>query len=165
MQKLTVGVATVTKNGVVQQVGRSVICKPKTNFKGTSNSMTWYEASQKKEIEVKVLGNQLEIHIPDIIESSRTDSIINRCLDNYLWFYGISRDKVSYDFKVIYPLGYICPDFKMNIHVWQESESGQRIQETSYIEKASRDIQNIVWDKIGDIIKLLTKIEKAEYVY
>lgn len=163
MQKLTIGVGTVTKNGVVQQVGRSVICQPKTNFSG--GTINWYEDKPKQEMEIKLFNNQLEFDIPDILESGEMDYIIDRYLDNYSWCYEISRDKVFYDLKIIYPLGYICPYFKMNIRVWQKSESGQRIQEASYIKKASRYIENIVWNKIGDIIKLLTKIEKAEYVY
>lgn len=163
MQKLTIGVGTVTKNGVVQQVGRSVICQPKTNFSG--GTINWYEDKPKQEVKIKLANNQLEIHMQDILEDSQTDSIINRCLDNYLEFYEISRDKVFYDFKVIYPLGYICPDFKLNIRIWEKSELGERINEVSYMKKSSRYMQNIILDKIGDIIKLLTKIEKAEYVY
>ena len=32
--------ATVTQNGVVQKVGKSIILQPKTNFKG--GSIKWY---------------------------------------------------------------------------------------------------------------------------
>lgn len=36
MQTQTIQFATVTKNGVVQKVGKSTILQPKTNFKGGS---------------------------------------------------------------------------------------------------------------------------------
>ena len=42
----TIQFATVTKNGVVQKVGRSTIVQPKTNFKG--GSIKWYEDKPKK---------------------------------------------------------------------------------------------------------------------
>lgn len=38
--------ATVTKNGVVQKVGKSTILQPKTNFKG--GSIKWYEDKKKQ---------------------------------------------------------------------------------------------------------------------
>ena len=41
----TIQFATVTKNGVVQKVGRSTIVQPKTNFKG--GSIKWYEDKKK----------------------------------------------------------------------------------------------------------------------
>ena len=45
-QKHTVEFATVTKNEVVQQIGRSSILQPKTNFQG--GSVKWYEDRPKK---------------------------------------------------------------------------------------------------------------------
>lgn len=45
MIKQTVQFATVTKNGVVQKVGRSTIPQPKTNFKG--GSIKWCEDKKK----------------------------------------------------------------------------------------------------------------------
>lgn len=36
MQTQTIQFAVVTKNGVVQKVGKSTISQPKTNFKGGS---------------------------------------------------------------------------------------------------------------------------------
>ena len=45
MQTQTIQFATVTKNGVVQKIGKSTILQPKTNFKG--GSIKWYE--DKKE--------------------------------------------------------------------------------------------------------------------
>lgn len=46
MQKQTIEFAIETKNGVVQQIGRSSILQPKTNFKG--GSVKWYEDKLKK---------------------------------------------------------------------------------------------------------------------
>lgn len=43
MKTQTIQFATVTKNGVVQKVGKSTILQPKTNFKG--GSIKWYEES------------------------------------------------------------------------------------------------------------------------
>lgn len=40
MHTQTIQFATVTKNGVVQKVGRSTIVQPKTNFKGGSIKCT-----------------------------------------------------------------------------------------------------------------------------
>ena len=45
-QKQTVEFATVTKNGVVQKIGRSSILQPKTNFKG--GSIKWYPDRPKE---------------------------------------------------------------------------------------------------------------------
>ena len=45
MKTQTIQFATVTKNGVVQQVGNSTILQPKTNFKG--GSIKWYEDKKK----------------------------------------------------------------------------------------------------------------------
>lgn len=46
MHKETVQFATVKKNGVVTQVGKSVITQPKKDFKG--GSVKWYEDKPKK---------------------------------------------------------------------------------------------------------------------
>ena len=45
MKTQTIQFATVTKNGVVQKVGKSTILQPKTNFKG--GSIKWYEDNKK----------------------------------------------------------------------------------------------------------------------
>lgn len=45
MHTQTIQFATVTKNGVVQKVGRSTIVQPKINFKG--GSIKWYEDKKK----------------------------------------------------------------------------------------------------------------------
>ena len=45
MKTQTIQFATVTKNGVVQKVGKSTILQPKTNFKG--GSIKWYEDKKK----------------------------------------------------------------------------------------------------------------------
>lgn len=45
MQTQTIQFATVTKNGVVQKVGKSTILQPKTNFKG--GFIKWYEDKKK----------------------------------------------------------------------------------------------------------------------
>lgn len=45
MKTQTIQFATVTKNGVVQKVGKSTILQPKTNFK--SGSIKWYEDKKK----------------------------------------------------------------------------------------------------------------------
>lgn len=47
MQKQTIEFATVTKNGVVQKIGKSTITQPKTNFNGIG--IRWYEDKPKKE--------------------------------------------------------------------------------------------------------------------
>lgn len=47
MQKQTIQVATVTKNGIVQKVGKSTILQPKTNFKG--GHIKWYEDKKKND--------------------------------------------------------------------------------------------------------------------
>ena len=46
MQTQTVEFAVVRKNGVVTQIGRSCIDKPKTNFRG--GSVKWYEDKPKQ---------------------------------------------------------------------------------------------------------------------
>ena len=40
-QKQAIEFATVVKNGVIQEVGKSAILQPKPNFKG--GSIKWYE--------------------------------------------------------------------------------------------------------------------------
>ena len=45
MKTQTIQFATVTKNGVVQKVGKSTILQPKPNFKG--GSIQWYEDKKK----------------------------------------------------------------------------------------------------------------------
>ena len=45
MKTQTIQFATITKNGVVQKVGKSTILQPKTNFKG--GSIKWYEDKKK----------------------------------------------------------------------------------------------------------------------
>ena len=45
MHTQTIQFATVTKNSVVQKVGRSTIVQPKINFKG--GSIKWYEDKKK----------------------------------------------------------------------------------------------------------------------
>lgn len=45
MKTQTIQFATVTKNGVVQKVGKSTILQPKTNFKG--GSIKWNEDKKK----------------------------------------------------------------------------------------------------------------------
>lgn len=45
MNTQTTQFAIATKNGVVQQVGRSTILQPKTNFQG--GSIKWYEDKKK----------------------------------------------------------------------------------------------------------------------
>lgn len=45
MQTQTIQFAVVTKNGVVQKVGKSTILQPKTNFK--DGSIKWYEDKKK----------------------------------------------------------------------------------------------------------------------
>ena len=47
MKTQTIQFATVTKNGVVQKVGKSIILQPKTNFKG--GSIKWYEDKKKED--------------------------------------------------------------------------------------------------------------------
>ena len=44
MKKQTVQFATVTKNGVVHRVGKSVMFTPKTNYKGGETK--WYDDSK-----------------------------------------------------------------------------------------------------------------------
>ena len=46
MKKQTLQFATVTENGVVTRIGRSVVLQPKTDFKG--GSVKWYEYKLKK---------------------------------------------------------------------------------------------------------------------
>ena len=46
MQTQTIQFATVTKNGVIEKVGKSTILQPKTNFKGGQTK--WYEDKPKK---------------------------------------------------------------------------------------------------------------------
>ena len=45
MQTQTIQFAVVTKNIVVQKVGKSTISQPKINFKG--GSIKWYEDKKK----------------------------------------------------------------------------------------------------------------------
>ena len=45
MKTQKIKIAKVTKNGVVQKVGKSTILQPKTNFKG--GSIKWYEDKKK----------------------------------------------------------------------------------------------------------------------
>ncbi len=45
MHTQTIQFAVVTKNGVVQKVGKSTISQPKTNFKG--GYIKWYEDKKK----------------------------------------------------------------------------------------------------------------------
>lgn len=45
MHTQTIQFATVTQNGVVKKVGKSIILQPKTNFK--SGSVKWYEDKKK----------------------------------------------------------------------------------------------------------------------
>lgn len=45
MKTQAIQFSTVTKNGVVQKVGKSTILQPKTNFKG--GSIKWYEDKKK----------------------------------------------------------------------------------------------------------------------
>ena len=47
MQKISYEFATVTKNGVIEQIGRSSILQPKINYKG--DSIKWYEDKLKPE--------------------------------------------------------------------------------------------------------------------
>lgn len=47
MQKQTIQFATVTKNNVVQTIGRSTIYQPKTEFKG-DKGIKWLEDKPKK---------------------------------------------------------------------------------------------------------------------
>ena len=44
MQKQTTQFTTVTKNGVIQKVGKSVIYEPKTNF--NNKGIKWYDESK-----------------------------------------------------------------------------------------------------------------------
>ena len=44
MEKQTLQFATVTENGVVQRVGKSVLFTPKTNYKGGETK--WYDDSK-----------------------------------------------------------------------------------------------------------------------
>lgn len=46
MKKETVEFAIVTKNGVVEQIGKSTITKPTTEFKG--GSIKWYQDKPKE---------------------------------------------------------------------------------------------------------------------
>lgn len=46
MHKQTIQFSTVTKDGVVQKIGKSSILQPKTNFKG--GSIKWYEDRPKQ---------------------------------------------------------------------------------------------------------------------
>lgn len=47
MKKETITFATVTRNGVVEHIGRSSISQPKTNFNG--KGIKWYEDKMKKQ--------------------------------------------------------------------------------------------------------------------
>ncbi len=53
MQKSKVEFATVTKNEVVQEVGRSTIYQPKTNFSGGSIKWLWSETLHQQETYAK----------------------------------------------------------------------------------------------------------------
>ena len=44
MQKQTTQFTTVTNNGVIQKVGKSVIYEPKTNF--NNKGIKWYDESK-----------------------------------------------------------------------------------------------------------------------
>lgn len=46
MNKETVEFVTITKNGVVEQIGKSTITQPEINFKG--GSVKWYQDKPKK---------------------------------------------------------------------------------------------------------------------
>lgn len=46
MQKQTIEFATVTKNNVIQKIGKSTITQPKTNFNGIG--IKWYEDKLKQ---------------------------------------------------------------------------------------------------------------------
>lgn len=48
MQKHTVEFAVKRDNGTITKVGRTGILQPKTNFKGNSNSVKWYEDQPKQ---------------------------------------------------------------------------------------------------------------------
>ena len=48
MKKAAVKFATVTKNGIVQKIGKSSILQPKTNFQGNPDSIKWYPDRPKK---------------------------------------------------------------------------------------------------------------------
>lgn len=47
MRKYHMNLQTVTKNGVIEQIGRSSILQPKINYKG--GSIKWYEDKLKPE--------------------------------------------------------------------------------------------------------------------
>lgn len=49
MDKRTVQFATVTKDGVVQKIGKSSILQPKTNFKG--GTVKWHPDKPKQKSE------------------------------------------------------------------------------------------------------------------
>lgn len=46
MQKQTIEFGVVSHNGVIQQIGRSSILTPKTNYSG--KGIKWYEDKPKK---------------------------------------------------------------------------------------------------------------------
>lgn len=46
MKKQTVQYASITKNGIVTKVGKSVILQPKTDFRG--GSIKWHKDRQKE---------------------------------------------------------------------------------------------------------------------
>lgn len=48
MQKQTVEFATTRDNGIITRVGRTGILQPKTDFKGGSDSVKWYEDKPKQ---------------------------------------------------------------------------------------------------------------------
>lgn len=49
MQKQEMQFAVVKgRNGVIQQIGKSSVLVPKTNFKGDPDSIKWYEDKPKK---------------------------------------------------------------------------------------------------------------------
>lgn len=49
MKKTTVEFAIVKgQNGLIKNIGKSSILHPKTNFKGKSDSIKWYEDRPKK---------------------------------------------------------------------------------------------------------------------
>lgn len=48
MQKQTVEFAVKRDNGIITRVGRTGILQPRTNFKGGSDSVKWYEDKPKQ---------------------------------------------------------------------------------------------------------------------
>lgn len=48
MQKQTVEFAVKRDNGIITRVGRTGILQPRTNFKGGSDSVKWYEDKSRQ---------------------------------------------------------------------------------------------------------------------